>query len=97
MKLAKDIVSKMVELRWADKDAKCIRSGAYQIGDKPFVVEAVVRKIAMSWWCNIEISKQLDDGRIIDQEEFICGGVYGPIRWDAVIEGIRDLVSPYLY
>ena len=95
--LVEFVISDLYSARWADAKSDYIRSTPRQIGDRPYVVEVLVRKIAMAWWCEITISKQIEDGCVVDHDEFICGGANGPIRWDAVKEAVRDKVSPYLY
>ena len=96
--VAEAIVNELMNIRHEDMTKKVIHSTPVEIGtfSRPLVLEVKLEAIAMAWWCKITISKQIEDGRVIDSEEFICGGVNGPIRFDAVIEAIRDKVSPYL-
>lgn len=97
--VAESIVNELMNIRHEDMTKKLIYSTPVEVGSfsRPLALQVKLEQIAMAWWCKITISKQIEDGKVVDSEEFICGGVYGPIRFDAIIEAIRDKVSPYLY
>ena len=96
--VAQSVVNDLMTIRHEDMSKKLICGEPVEIGSfsRPLVLEVKLEAIAMAWWCKITVSKQMDDGRVIDSAEFICGGVNGPIRFDAVIEAIRDVISKYI-
>ena len=91
------LTTELARKRNADESAEMIRSSLVEVGtwSRPLVLEVVLTKTAMAWWCKIEVSKQIEDGSVIDADEFICGGET-IIRWDAIAEAIVDKVSPYV-
>jgi hypothetical protein len=95
--IAKKLVSGMVDIRIADMSADTIHSEAEEIGSwaRPLALQVKVTRKATEWRCTIEISKMIEDGRLIESTSFVCGGANGPIRWDAVIEAIVDIAAPY--
>lgn len=96
--VAESIVNELMNIRHEDMTKKLIHSTPVEIGSfsRPLALEVKLQAVAMAWWCRIEISKLIEDGRVVDSAEFICGGINGPIRFDAVIEAIRDVISKYI-
>ena len=96
--VAESIAHELMNIRHEDMSKKMIHSTPVECGSfsNPLAIEVKLEAIAMAWWCKITVSKQMDDGRVIDSAEFICGGINGPIRFDAIIEAIRDVISKYI-